>query len=144
MIRFAYQETIAASPDTVFALMTDIRRFDEWLGMDGRPTDEGAVTVVSTFDSTGKLGPFTVDSRGEVTAYDPGRAFGFRLTAPGSFDFTVDLRLEPDGSGTRLDGRGTFSGHRMWRLLEPVLRGELQKGEAAEARRLRKLVEAGA
>ena len=39
MIRFAYEESIQASPDAVFAVMSDVTRFEEWLAMDGQLVD---------------------------------------------------------------------------------------------------------
>jgi uncharacterized protein YndB with AHSA1/START domain len=144
MIRFSYEEQIAASPEAVFAVMSDIGRFDEWLGMDGRPKDPGRARVGARFDSTSRLGPMRVESQGEVTSFEPSHRFGFRLVTPGAFDFEIDIRLEPDDRGTRMKGSGSMTTHRLWRLLEPILRGELQKGEAAEAARLKALVEAGA
>lgn len=141
MIRFAYEETIAASPEAVFAVMADVARFDEWLDMDGRPTEPGPVGVGSRFESTGRMGPLGVRGSGEVTSFEPAKAFGFRMSAPGAFDFTIDLRLEPHAAGTRLQGSGSMTTHRLWRLLDPVLRAELEKGEAREARRLKVLVE---
>lgn len=143
MIRFAYTETIAASPEAVFALMSDVSRFDQWLDMDGRPTSTGPVGVGSRFDSTGRLGPLRVRGSGEVTRFENGRAFGFRMVAPGSFDFDIVLEIEPTPGGTLLRGSGSMATRRLWRLLDPILRSELEHGEAREARRLKEIVEAG-
>jgi hypothetical protein len=63
VIRFAYEERIDADPAAVFAVMTDISRFDQWLGMDGRPKDSGPVRVGSGFDSTSRLGPLPMAGR---------------------------------------------------------------------------------
>jgi uncharacterized protein YndB with AHSA1/START domain len=82
VIRFAYEERINASPDAVFAVMSDIGRFHEWLGMDGRPKDAGPTQLGSRFDSTGRLGPFRVEGQGEISGYEPGRRFGFRMVTP--------------------------------------------------------------
>ena len=142
MIRFEYTETIAASPAEIFAVMSDIGRFDEWLTMDGRPTDPGPVRVGSRFDSTGRLGPLPVELQGTITSFEPGRRFGFRTVKPNALDFeiTVDLEATPDGT-TILKGHGTMRLSRLWRLFEPIMRMELDKGEAAEAARLKALLE---
>lgn len=142
MIRFAYEETIAASSATVFAVMSDITRFNEWLDMDGRPTSP-ATGLGARFESSGRMGPLRIKGTGEVDRFEPDRAFGFRMTVPGAFDFDLQLELEPIAEGTRLRGRGAMTTHRWWRLLEPVLRSEVQAGEAREARRLKELLEAG-
>lgn len=143
MIRFQYEESIAASPARVFAVMSDIERFDEWLTMDGRPDPGRPSGVGARFASTARMGPKTLELDGEVTRYDPDRAFGFRVATPHAVDFEVDFELRPDGDGTRLVGSGSMTTHRLWRLLEPMLRSELPKSEAAEARRLKALVESG-
>ena len=142
MIRFRFVESIAASPDAVFAVMSDINRFEEWLAMDGRPRGEGPVGVGARFDSTSRLGPWKVEAEGEVTHYEPGHRMGFRLTGRNSIDFETDIRLEASGRGTTMTGTGWLQTHGRWRLLEPILRMELEKGEAAEARRLKAIVEA--
>lgn len=142
MIRFAYEESIQASPDEVFAVMSDVNRFDEWLAMDGNLVDGSPTRLGSTFESTGKMGPLTVRGRGHITRFEPGRAFGFTMSAPNAFDFDLDVELDGTANGTRMVGSGSMTTHRLWRLLEPVLRSEVQKGEVAEARRLKALLEA--
>jgi uncharacterized protein YndB with AHSA1/START domain len=141
MIRFAYEESITASPRDVFEVLSDITRFDEWLDMDGRLAADGPVGPGSRFQSTGHVGPFTVRGAGEVTRYEPDQAFGFRMRMPSTFDFDIDFELEPADGGTRLRGSGSMTPHRWWRLLTPLLRAEVPKGEAREARRLKTLVE---
>lgn len=143
MIRFAYEESIAASPDEVFAVMSDVTRFDEWLAMDGRLVDGSPTRLGSTFDSTGKMGPLTVRGRGHITRFEPGQAFGFLMSAPNAFDFELAVELKGTREGTRMLGSGSMTTHRLWRLLEPMLRSEVQKGEVAEARRLKALLETG-
>jgi hypothetical protein len=143
MIRFAYEESIGAGPDEVFAIMSDVTRFDDWLGMDGRLVDGSPTGLGSTFESTGRMGPLTVRGRGQITRFEPGKAFGFTMTAPNAFDFELAVELNGSQAGTRMLGSGSMTTHRLWRLLEPVLRSEVPKGEAAEARRLKALIEAG-
>jgi hypothetical protein len=141
MIRFAYEESIEASPSHVFAVMSDVSRFDEWLDMDGRLVDGTAVGPGTRFESTGNMGPLKVHGTGEVTRYELDRAFGFTLRSPNAFDFDIEFELAPTAGGTQLRGSGSMTTHRLWRLLEPVLRSEVPKGEAAEARRLKAVVE---
>jgi uncharacterized protein YndB with AHSA1/START domain len=143
MIRFAYEESIGASPDEVFAVMSDVTRFDDWLGMDGRLVDGSPTRLGSTFESAGKMGPMTVRGHGQITRFEPGKAFGFTMTAPNAFDFDLAIELSASPAGTRMLGSGSMTTRRLWRLLEPVLRSEVPKGEVAEARRLKALIEAG-
>lgn len=141
MIRFAYEETIRADPHAVFAIMTDISQFDRWLDMDGRAKDPGPPGVGSRFDSTSRLGPLRVEGQGEVTSFEPDRRFGFRLVSPHALDFEIEIELQAADGGTVMRASGSMATHRLWRLLEPVLRMELQEGEAREARRLKAIVE---
>ncbi|HLA17171.1 MAG TPA: SRPBCC family protein [Candidatus Limnocylindrales bacterium] len=141
MIRFGYEERIEATPEAVFAVMSDIGRFNEWLDMDGRPSDVGPVGQGSRFESSGQLGPIRYAGSGEVTAFVPDHRFGFRYQKPKSFDFEIEMQLDPVDGGTRLVGKGSMTTHGLWRLLEPVFRMELGKGEAREARRLKAIVE---
>ena len=142
MIRFEYEESINASPSDVFAVMSDVARFHEWLDMDGRLVGGDAVGAGARFESTGNLGPLKVRGSGEITRYEHDRAFGFTMRTPNAFDFDIELELAPTATGTRLRGSGTMTTHRLWRLLEPVLRAEVPKGEAREAARLKELIEA--
>lgn len=143
MIRFAYEESIDASPSEVFATLSDVGRFDQWLDMDGRLTDGRPVQVGSTFESSGRMGPLTVRGTGEITRFEPDRALAFAMRAPRAFDFELNIELAPAAAGgTRLTGSGSMTTHGLWRLLEPLLRSEVPKGEVREARRLKVLVEA--
>jgi hypothetical protein len=56
-------------------------------------------------------------------------------------DLKIEIELEAAHGGTVMRGSGSMATHRLWRLLEPVLRMELQKGEAREARRLKAILE---
>jgi hypothetical protein len=40
-----------------------------------------------------------------------------------------------------MKGSGSMTTHRLWRLLEPILRMEVGEGEAREARRLKAILE---
>lgn len=75
MIRFQYEVTIEASPDEVFAVMSDIGRFDERLSMDGRAMQPGPTGVGTRFASTGTMGPLRLEGGGEITHFEPGRRF---------------------------------------------------------------------
>jgi hypothetical protein len=64
------------------------------------------------------------------------------MRIPNAFDFDVEFELVPSAAGTTLRGAGSMTTHRLWRLLEPVLRAEVPKDEAREAARLKALIEA--
>ena len=96
---------IAASPDAVYAAISDVTRMGEWSeechscewheGFD-RPV------VGATFDGHNRNGSKEWTSTGKVIAADPGRAFAFECSM---FDFhfsTWGYRIEPTDSGCRV------------------------------------------
>lgn len=92
---------IAASPETVFRFLVDPLRMTRWLGVAAEidPRPGGSIRI----DVNGR--DVVV---GEIVAIDPPRRIVFTwgweredsATPPGST--TVEIRLEPDGDGTRL------------------------------------------
>ncbi|GAB2848178.1 SRPBCC family protein [Actinocorallia aurea] len=94
---------IDASPDEVFAAVSDPRQVVRWspevfkVWVRDEPVEEW-----SRFVGFNRRGPFVWFTSCEVSVYDPGRVFAFRVT---TFRMEVALwgyRLEPVGSGTRL------------------------------------------
>ena len=41
------------------------------------------------------------EDKGEITRFEPDRAFGFAMRDPKAFDFEIDLELSPTAGGTR-------------------------------------------
>ena len=64
-----------------------------------------------------------------------------RVTHP-KFDWLATTDLEADGTGTRMTYAGEIRFKGVQRLLEPLIRGEVSRGEAKEAERLKALLEA--
>ena len=62
------------------------------------------------------------------------------MTHP-AFEWEAEVAVEPDEAGSRLSTSGTFRLHGWRRLLEPLVRGEIQRGEAAELDRLKAILE---
>jgi uncharacterized protein YndB with AHSA1/START domain len=91
---------VAAAPERVFALWTDLDRMKDWVGGVTRISDvSGPVTQAGTTYTVwfGRMA-----SRSEVLEADPPRflrtRFGNGLLAGESI-----VRFEPEGSGTRID-----------------------------------------
>ena len=97
---------IAAPPDRVYGLVSDITRMGEW-SPECRSCRwvRGATgpTVGARFlaRNKGRRGPswYTVPV---VTAAEPGRTFAFNRSGPGIGSYTWRYDLEPSGGGTRL------------------------------------------
>jgi uncharacterized protein YndB with AHSA1/START domain len=96
---------IAASPEAVYAAISDVTRMGEWSeechtcewhdGVDGP-------AVGATFDGHNRNGDKEWTSQGKVIEAEPGRSFAFECSM---FDFhfsTWGYRIEPTPSGCRV------------------------------------------
>ncbi|HVU61382.1 MAG TPA: SRPBCC family protein [Mycobacteriales bacterium] len=103
--RLEISRDIAASPDAVYAAISDVTRMGEWSeechscewhdGFDGP-------AVGAVFDGHNRNGENEWTSQGKVIEADPGRAFAFECSM---FDFhyaTWGYRIEPSDSGCRV------------------------------------------
>lgn len=97
---------IAAPPDEVYALVSDITRMGEWSPECIRCTWTDGTTgpaVGARFEAKNKggRGPAWFNTP-TVTAADPGREFAFNRHGPGIGSYTWRYVLEPALGGTRL------------------------------------------
>lgn len=96
---------IAASPDVVYAAISDVTRMGEWSeechACEWHEGFDGPV-VGATFDGHNRNGGNEWTSQGKITEADPGRAFTFECSM---YDFhfsTWGYRIEPTESGCRV------------------------------------------
>jgi uncharacterized membrane protein len=143
VIRFETTQTIERSAEEVWAYAADILRHPEWMGvtsarlLDGVGTEVGARAVERI-----KLGPRSVEVGLKVSKSIPARQIAWRVAggSPVAGDVTLDLeRLGPDRTRAVWSGWVGLTG--LWRLLEPLMAGEVKAGEAAELRRLKDKLE---
>ena len=97
---------IEASPDTVYALVSDITRMGEWspecVKCEWKKGATGpAVGAKFKAKNKGGRGPAWFNSP-TVTIADPGREFAFNRSGPGIGSYTWRYLIEPEGTGTRL------------------------------------------
>jgi uncharacterized protein YndB with AHSA1/START domain len=103
--RIEISRDIAASPDAVYAAISDVTRMGEW-------SEEchacewhegfGGPEVGATFDGHNRNGDHEWTSQGKVIEAEPGRAFAFECSM---FDFhysTWGYRIEPTATGSRV------------------------------------------
>ncbi len=103
--RIEITRDMKASPEAVYAAISDVTRMGEWSlechscewhdGVDGP-------AVGATFDGHNRNGEHEWTSTGTVIEADPGRAFAFECSM---FDFhfsTWGYRIEPTDSGCRV------------------------------------------
>ncbi len=96
---------MAASPDAVYAAISDVTRMGEWSeechACEWHEGFDGPV-VGATFDGHNRNGDHEWTTQGKVVAADPGRAFAFECSM---FDFhfsTWGYHIEPTATGCRV------------------------------------------
>ncbi len=103
--RIEISRDIAASPEAVYAAISDVTRMGEWstecYACEWHDGVEGAA-VGATFDGHNRNGDKEWTSQGTVIEADPGRSFVFECSM---FDFhfsTWGYRIEPTDTGSRV------------------------------------------
>jgi len=136
--RASYEVTArsAAPPQQVFDLLADAPSWRRWAGpmvmqswweREGSPAPGGVGAIR-------RLGLCGVSSREEIVVYDPPRHHGYTLLSGVVRDYRADVRLEPDGSGTRIVWSGSFTP--TWFGSGPLIRRFFRQTIAGVARRL--------
>jgi hypothetical protein len=101
-----------AAPETVFEILADGSGWSRWAGpmivkswweREGTPAPGGVGAIRA-------LGMKHVGSREEIVAYDPPTHLAYTiLSGLPVLDYRADVRITPDGTGTRIDWSGTFT-----------------------------------
>ncbi|MBI3747028.1 MAG: SRPBCC family protein, partial [Chloroflexi bacterium] len=76
----------------------------------------------------------------EIVELEPERRVAIRVSHP-SLDWLAVTTLQPDGQGTRVKYAGEMALRGWRRILEPMMGGEVSKGEATEIRQFKALLE---
>lgn len=96
---------IAASPDAVYAAISDVTRMGEWSEECHRCEWHAGVTgpaVGATFDGHNRNGDHEWTTQGKVVEADPGRAFAFECSMMDFHYATWGYRIEPTATGCRV------------------------------------------
>lgn len=143
MIRFETEQTIARSAEDVWAYAADILRHPEWMGVtDARIVQGTGSEVGARAIERMNMGPRTVDVEFTVAESIPARRLRWTVAGRSPLTGDVTLDLEPLGADqTKAVWSGSIGLNGLWRLLEPLMAGEVKAGEAAELRRLKENLE---
>lgn len=143
MIEFATAVRIDRTPGQVFPILADFETYlVRWAkGPVAVARTEGDGGIGSHYTITARIGPATTRAPYEVTRYDlPGRLAGNGVAGPVRFE--EEYHLTGDGAATivtqsiRASPRGPF------RLVQGLLRRQLQQLIASDLGRFKDLVEA--
>ena len=93
---------------------------------------EGPTRVGSQFREVAKMMGRKVETVCTITSLEPASRVAFKGDSTGPFSYTTNYVFEARASGTRIVIDGAFEFRGWWRLLEPLVRGELRKESAGE------------
>jgi uncharacterized protein YndB with AHSA1/START domain len=144
MIEFKAEVTINVAPEKVFAVLTAVEKYSRWTDMKESKaiSSGGLVRVGAQMETIMGAGPLKQKIVFEVAAFEPNRRMAVKTVSKGSFRMDGDYTLEPQGASTTrvlLSGQVRLFG--IARLLEPLMAGEVRKGEQKELDKLKELLE---
>ena len=108
---FEVEASSAAGPEAVFALLADGPSWRKWAGpLVRRSTwDRQGDPAPGGVGAVRKLGAPPVFSREEIVAYDPPHHLAYTMLSGQPLrEYRADVRLVPDGGGTRIEWGATF------------------------------------
>jgi uncharacterized protein YndB with AHSA1/START domain len=145
MPAFAHTETVAAPPESVFAILDDTSRTPEWLerctGID--TLDEGPNRAGTRLRYHYRDGRRTGSMDGEIAAREPGRLLTMHFLDR-MMDVTIDFRTAPMGEATSLTHEIDIRPRGFGRLFTPMIKRSLPKQTLDAMARLRALAESEA
>jgi uncharacterized protein YndB with AHSA1/START domain len=144
MIRIETSTQIDRPRDEVFDFLTDIDNLPKWQTgvIQSKRQSEGPVRVGFQFEEAAKVGPWKLHTVCTVTELKPNQRFAFVAKSSGPLDYEGYFDLQPVAGGTRLTLSGGARLKRLWRLLQPVLAGDLRKESRTELATMKLLLEA--
>jgi len=144
VIKYESSTTIERPVGDVFDVLLDEGRWEQWTDMtEVRLDASGRPGLGSRGSFRFTQGPFKGLIETEIVEFEPGRRIVFRCTHP-ALTWIAYAETRPDGDHTLFVYGGEMTIHGWRRLLEPMLKSEVERGELKEAQRLKALVEAEA
>ncbi|HXH23074.1 MAG TPA: SRPBCC family protein [Dehalococcoidia bacterium] len=146
MIRIELSTQISRPRDEVFEFLTDVGKLPKWQTgvVQSKAVSEGAMRVGYQFEETAKVAFWKLHTVCAVTDIKANERFAFTAKSNGPIDYHGQFDLQPVAGGTRLSVTGSVNLKGLWKLLQPVLAGDLRKETRAELETIRRLLEAGA
>jgi len=143
MITFESQQIIDRPAMDIWLYAADMATHTEWMDvMEVRPLEGAPRAVGARAIERIKFGPKQLDVEFETSESIPGQRVAWRSTGSGPIETQATLDLQADGPNrTRVTWSGSFGLRGLWRILEPIVAGEMRGSEASELRRLKERTE---
>ena len=142
MLRYESRVSIDRPPEVVFSYLVEPAKQALWSDVPMRRLTEGPFATGTRFEVTFGKGPLSVTLGVELTALEPGRRMAW-TTFSGPIRWDGEYRVSPIGDArTELEQEGRLEFTGLWRLLEPLVAGEIRAGEVKELEKLKTAAEA--
>lgn len=143
MIRVETSTTIDRPVEDVARFLADIERMTEWTDMTvSRRLTDGPLRDGSRAYAEVAMGPLKLGWTYQITDLEPTGGFTYKTVSQGALGMDGHIRLTPVApSETRIDYLVEVRTRGLLRLLEPLFRGEIARGESAEIGRLKARLE---
>jgi carbon monoxide dehydrogenase subunit G len=144
MIHIEESTQISRPRDEVFDFLTNVDNLPKWQSgvIQSKALSQGPVRVGYQFEETAKVGPWKLHNLCTVSDLKPNERFAFEAKSSGPLDYQGSFDLQPVARGTRLTLSGSARLKGLWRLLQPVLAGDLRKETKTEMEAIRRQIEA--
>jgi uncharacterized protein YndB with AHSA1/START domain len=141
--RFEQTVVINRSCEHVFAFLADPVNDPRWSSacVEMRKTSDGPVDVGTTFQQVGRFLGRRLEFTLEVTAYEPNRRFGMKVTT-GPIRFAGMRILETVSGGTRVTFTGGGQSGGFFRIAEPLLARFAERQLITDLTALKQVLEA--
>ena len=135
--------TIVSRPSAqIYAFLVDLRNIPKWQSevvtsniLTSGPTRKG-----TRFTEDVKMGPMRTKAQCEITDLLPDRMMAFSASSP-SLDYQGKVTIEPVPEGARLTITAEARPKGLWRLLQPLMGGEMRRGIRNELAQIKSVVE---
>lgn len=144
-IAVAIETRIGRSPADVFAELSAIERFPEWLVASGivrvERLDAGPLAVGARVRIAQRVGGRSTVLDGAISAFEPARALALRGRDPDGVTIEIDAGLSSDGPGTRLRWTLRIGLPLRFRMFESMVAPQVRRAATLDLEALKRRLE---
>ncbi len=137
---------VERTPEEVWKVIADVERAPEWVPdmISARKLTEGEIGVGTRYHEVISMQGKESEAELEITRYEPHRVFAHEGEGgPAKFSATFTLEPTDSGQSTKLTHSWTLKMSGIMRMMEPMIRGLVQKNSEAATDNLKRLLEDG-
>jgi uncharacterized protein YndB with AHSA1/START domain len=139
------ETSIACTPANVFAALTAVERFPDWLVASGivgvERLDGGPLAVGSRVRISQRIAGRSTVLDGSITELDPERALGLQGRDPDGVTIDIDAAIAPDGQGTRLRWSLRLGLPLRFRMFESMVAPQVRRAATLDLEAFRRRLE---